>query len=921
MRDASPKTIYLKDYQAPAFLIDTTDLRFELGEESTRVISRLKLRRNPVFAEHSAVPLVLDGQDMVLEKLLIDDQELTPADYHIEEESLTIFTLPHAVNANGAAFVLECHTRIKPQENTSLEGLYKSKKMFCTQCEAEGFRKITYYLDRPDVMSSFTTTVVADKSRYPVLLSNGNPVAQGEEGKRHWVTWQDPFRKPCYLFALVAGDLACVEDTFTTMSSREITLRLFVEAKDLDKCEHGMLSLKNAMRWDEEVFGREYDLDIFMIVAVDDFNMGAMENKGLNIFNTSCVLANPATTTDAGFQRVEAVVAHEYFHNWSGNRVTCRDWFQLSLKEGFTVYRDAEFSADMGSRTVKRIGDVSFLRTTQFAEDAGPMAHSVRPDSYMEISNFYTVTIYEKGAEVVRMIRELIGPENFRKGSDLYFERHDGQAVTTEEFVKAMEDASGADLTQFRRWYSQAGTPVLRARGQFDPVAFTYTLTVEQSCPPTPDQADKQAFHIPLRMALMDREGNELPLLLEGEHIVAGAREIPGEIASEFPAETPVDAPTERVLNVQEKVQHFVFTGIKHAPIPSLLRGFSAPVKLQATYTREELLFLMAHDTDGFNRWNAAQQLGVEVLQDLLKDYQANRELTLVPGVIDAFASILADCIAKCERNEDHDKEAVAQLLSLPTEAYLSELADEIDVAGIHAVREFASNTIAKALVAQFARLHALNATPVPYAADAAGIARRALKNTCLSYLMRTEDPQWLQACHQQFVKGDNMTDVSAALRLLVNSGMPAAEPLRQQALQSFYAQWQHEALVVDQWFSVQATSHLPGTLDRVKHLMEHPAFDIKNPNKVRALISAFANNNPVQFHDKSGAGYAFLAERIIELDSLNPQIASRLVTPLTRWKKYDDSRQKMMRGALERISAKAGLSKDVGEVVGKSLR
>ncbi|MDP2139279.1 MAG: aminopeptidase N [Gammaproteobacteria bacterium] len=910
MKDAAPKSIYLKDYQPPAFQIDTTDLRFELGEESTLVISKLTMHRTPIFAGHTSAPLVLDGQDMVLEKLFLDGVALTPKDYRIEEESLTIFELPKAVNDNGASFVLECHTRIKPQENTSLEGLYKSKKMFCTQCEAEGFRKITYYLDRPDVMSSFTTTVVADKKRYPVLLSNGNPISVGAcpasdsnsvEATHHFATWQDPFRKPCYLFALVAGDLEHVEDTFTTMSGRTITLRIFVESKDLDKCDHGMLSLKNAMRWDEEVFGREYDLDIFMIVAVDDFNMGAMENKGLNIFNTSCVLANPATTTDAGFQRVEAVVAHEYFHNWSGNRVTCRDWFQLSLKEGFTVFRDAEFSADMGSRTVKRIDDVSFLRTTQFAEDAGPMAHSVRPDSYMEISNFYTVTIYEKGAEVVRMIRELIGPERFRKGSDLYFKRHDGQAVTTEDFVKAMEEAGSIDLTQFRRWYSQAGTPVLRARGQFDPSYSTYQLTVEQSCPPTPEQPIKQPFHIPLRMALLDRDGNELPLLLEGED--------PGE------------ARNERVLDVRDKVHHFVFTGIEHAPVPSLLRGFSAPLKLQVAYTREELLFLMAHDTDGFNRWNAAQQLGVEVLQDLLKDYQANRELTLEQGVIDAFDSILQMSINKAERDEEQDKEAVAQLLTLPTEAYLSELADEIDVAGIHAVREFASNTLARALASKFAALYDMNSTPEPYAADAAGIARRALKNVSLSYLMRTEDPQWLQTCHAQYEQADNMTDVSAALRLFVNSEMPQAEPLRQQALQSFYAKWQHEALVVDQWFSVQATSTLPGTLDRVTKLMEHPAFDIKNPNKVRALISAFANGNPVQFHDKSGAGYGFLADRIIELDGLNPQIASRLVTPLTRWRKYDEGRQGMMRGALERVSAKDGLSKDVGEVVGKSLR
>jgi len=900
MKNAQPGTIYLRDYQAPAFLIDETDLRFELGEDSTLVISRLTMRRNPIWNDHAPGPLVLDGQDMLLEKLLIDGRALLADEYLIGPETLTIHALPEAVMLNGAAFVLECHTRIKPQENTSLEGLYKSKKMFCTQCEAEGFRKITYYLDRPDVMSSFTTTVVADKARYPVLLSNGNPIESAdEEGGRHSVRWQDPFRKPAYLFALVAGDLECVEDSFTTMSGRDITLRLFVEAKDLDKCDHAMLSLKNSMRWDEEIFGREYDLDIFMIVAVDDFNMGAMENKGLNIFNTSCVLANPATTTDAAFQRVEAVVAHEYFHNWSGNRVTCRDWFQLSLKEGFTVYRDAEFSSDMGSRTVKRIDDVSFLRTIQFAEDAGPMAHSVRPDAYMEISNFYTVTIYEKGAEVVRMIRELVGPENFRKGSDLYFERHDGQAVTTEHFVKAMEDASGVDLGQFRLWYSQAGTPVLRVSGSYDAARSVYALTVEQSCPPTPEQPQKLPMHIPLRVALLNREGQELPLILDG---AAGSA-------------------CERVLDVTEKVQRFEFSGIKSEPIPSLLRGFSAPVKLQFAYSRDDLLFLMAHDTDGFNRWNAAQQLGVEVLQELLADYQAGRELELPHGVIDAFGSILQNSIDNSERDDAQDKAAVAQLLTLPTEAYLAELSDEIDVPGIHAVREFASYILARALEKQFATVYQLNSSPEHYAADADGIGRRALKNTCLGYLMRCGELRWLQTCNEQFSEADNMTDVSAALKLLVNSPMPEAAELREQALRAFYDKWQHEALVVDQWFSVQATSVLPGTLDHVKKLMQHQAFDIKNPNKVRALVSAFANGNPVQFHDVSGNGYEFLADRIIELDGLNPQIASRLVTPLSRWRKFGEERQVRMKGALERVAQVGDLSKDVKEVVGKSLR
>jgi len=901
MRDAQPKTIFLNDYQAPAFLIDATELRFELSEESTRVLSRLTMRRNPVYAEHASSPLVLDGQEMQLESVSIDGRKLNADAYSVDDDTLTIHALPKAVDENGAEFNLECITQIMPQENTSLEGLYKSKKMFCTQCEAEGFRKITYYLDRPDVMSTFTTCVVADEARYPLLLSNGNAIERGkEEGGRHFVKWEDPFRKPCYLFALVACDLVCVEDQFTTCSGRDITLQIFVEAKDEDKCAHAMESLKNSMAWDEQVFGREYDLDIFMIVAVDDFNMGAMENKGLNIFNTSCVLANPATTTDAAFQRVEGVVAHEYFHNWSGNRVTCRDWFQLSLKEGFTVFRDCEFSSDMGSRTVKRIDDVSFLRTAQFAEDAGPMAHSVRPDSYMEISNFYTLTIYEKGAEVVRMIRELVGAQAFRKGSDLYFERHDGQAVTTEDFVKAMEDASGVDLTQFRLWYSQAGTPKVKVSGNFDEQNKTYTLKVEQSCPATPDQAVKLPLHIPMRMGLLNRQGQEIALTMLGETE-------PG--------------PLERVVDITQKSADFVFTGITEAPVPSLFRGFSAPIKLSFDCARDDLIYLMTHDSDGFNRWNAAQLLTVGVMTDMLRDYQAGRSLMLDQRVITAFDSTLKSCIDKIRTSKEQDKEMVAQLLALPSEAYLSELADEVDVAGIHIVREHVADVLAKTLASKFATLYGLNISTEPYRADATGIARRALKNTCLSYLMRTQNAHWLQVCKEQFDQADNMTDVNAALRLLVNCAMPEAEALRESALASFYSKWQHEALVVDQWFSIQATSALPGALERVQELMLHAAFSIKNPNKVRALIGAFCGQNALHFHDISGAGYEFLADRIIQLNALNPQIAARLVTPLTRWKKYDHKRQALMRAQLQRIAAEKTLSKDVYEVVAKSLK
>jgi aminopeptidase N len=906
MRDTRTKTVYLKDYQPPAFLIEKTELHFDLGETQTRVSSRLQMRRNPELVGNQQDDLRLDGQDMEIVSLAVNGKTLSTHDYHLEEESLTIKGLSALLDASpDKGFVLECVTLIKPQENTSLEGLYKSHTMFCTQCEAEGFRKITYYLDRPDVMSRFTTTLVADKERYPVLLSNGNNIESGlTDDGRHWARWEDPFRKPCYLFALVAGDLKHIEDKFTTCSGRDITLRIFVEEKDLDKCDHAMASLKHSMRWDEEVYGREYDLDIFMIVAVDDFNMGAMENKGLNIFNTSCVLANPATTTDLAFQRVEAVVAHEYFHNWSGNRVTCRDWFQLSLKEGFTVFRDAEFSADMGSRTVKRIEDVSFLRTQQFAEDAGPMAHPVRPDSYMEISNFYTLTIYEKGAEVVRMIRELIGHEKFRAGSDLYFARHDGQAATTEDFVRAMEEASGVDLTQFRRWYTQAGTPQLHVSEHYNPATCTYELLVRQSCPPTPEQAHKEPFHIPLRMGLLDSNtGEEFELSLQGERIQG------------------VTPATERVLNITREVQNFVFTGVTNRPIPSLLRGFSAPVKLQFDYSRDDLVFIMTRDTDGFNRWNAAQELAVSVLHEMLKADQSGQALEVDERLVKAFGDVLRSSIKDAQADRQLDQAMLAQLLSLPSEAYLSELADEIDVDGIHCVREALSDNLAAIHAPLFAQLYHLCQSQEPYRADAAGIARRALKNTSLAYLMRSQRPEWLQICHEQFRSADNMTDVNAALSLLVNSRSPEAEDLRIEAIEYFYDTWRHESLVVNQWFGVQAAASRPGALARVKALMQHEAFDIRNPNKVRALIGAFCNMNAVNFHDQSGEGYAFLADQVIALNLLNPQIASRLLTPLTRWRKYNPVRQGLMRAQLERIGAEPRLSKDVFEIVTKSLR
>ena len=889
MRTDQPKVIHLKDYLASDYLIDETHLTLELHEDHSLVHTQLVMRRNPDRVGESAdvalPPLVLDGQHLELVSLFLDDVELQRSDYVLDENHLTL-------QPTAEQFVVDTTVRIHPEQNTALEGLYKSGKMFCTQCEAEGFRKITYYLDRPDVMSRFTTTVSGDQARYPILLSNGNPIASGsEEGGRHWATWEDPFPKPAYLFALVAGDLWCVEDSFTTMSGREVALRIYVEPENIDKCQHAMDSLKKSMKWDEEVYGREYDLDIFMIVAVSDFNMGAMENKGLNIFNSSAVLAKAETATDAAHQRVEAIVAHEYFHNWSGNRVTCRDWFQLSLKEGFTVFRDAEFSADMNSRTVKRIEDVAYLRTHQFAEDAGPMAHPVRPDSFIEISNFYTLTVYEKGSEVVRMIHTLVGAEGFRRGSDLYFERHDGQAVTCDDFVRAMEDANGIDLSQFKRWYSQAGTPRLDISEAYDEAQGHYALTFRQSCPATPGQAEKAPFVIPVELGLLGASGQPLALRLRGESEGQG---------------------TSRVISVTEPEQTFVFEGLSEKPLPSLLRGFSAPVKWSFPYDRDQLMFLMQHDTDGFNRWDAGQQLSVQVLQDLIAQQQRGEPMQLDTRLVDAFAHVLSDTSL--------DQAMVAEMLSLPSEAYLTEISTVADPDAIHAAREYARRFIAGALFdvlwARYQQNRAVS-RETPYKAEAEEIARRGLQNIALSYLMLEGQDQVLQACLDQFENSDNMTERLSAMAILVNSPFDAQ---RQRALESFAEQFKDDPLVMDQWFSVQAGSPMPGGLERVEALMSHPAFTLRNPNKVRALIGAFANQNLVNFHSIDGSGYRFLADQVITLNAMNPQIASRLLSPLTRWRKYGTERQALMRGELERILAAGSLSSDVYEVVSKSL-
>ena len=877
MQDALPQTIYLKDYKASAFEIEKTELVFDLGDDHTRVTATLSILRN-LLSDEQGADLVLHGSEgLDLQSVSVDGQPLEEGAYSRDNDSLSISGL-----ADRAIITTE--VLIKPQDNTTMIGLYRSRTMYCTQCEAEGFRDITYYLDRPDVMSEFTTKVIADKAQYPVLLSNGNPIERGElDGGRHFVTWHDPFKKPAYLFALVAGTLSCVEDSFITLSGRQVALQIFVEEKDLDKCAHAMLSLKQSMRWDEEAYGREYDLDIFMIVAVDDFNMGAMENKGLNIFNTSAVLANPKTTTDAAFQRVEAIVAHEYFHNWSGNRVTCRDWFQLSLKEGFTVYRDSQFSADMNSATVKRIEDVSYLRTHQFAEDGGPMSHPVQPDAYMEINNFYTLTIYEKGAEIVGMIRTLLGAETFRKGSDLYFERHDGQAVTIEEFVKAMEDASGRDLAQFRRWYKQSGTPQLAVTSRYDAADRTFTLDFSQSCPATPGQAQKQPFVIPVRLGLVGASG-DLPLNSNGD--------------------------TEMVYEVSQTDQQLIIENIDEAPVPSLLREFSAPIKLDYAYSKDQLLHLMASDGDGFNRWDAGQKLSFALLTKLTADSHQQRPLEMDSQLIAAYKSLLSDPTL--------DPAMVALMLQLPSEAQLHEEATVIYAEAIHSARLFVRQALASALSEQFVAVYQRHNIEQEYAPDASQIGRRSLKNTALSYLMLV-DNIGVELASKQFESADNMTDKAAALSCLVNC--PAAVKEAESALQQFEQQYRDEALVMNLWLQVQAANSKPGGLQRVEELETHSSFTLSNPNKIRSLIGGFCNANLVNFHNPDGSGYEFLKQRILTLHSRNPQVAARLMTPLTRWKKFPEPNSSQMREALQTIAEEQGLVKDIHEIAIKSLQ
>lgn len=880
MSQDQPRIQRRQDYRPPAFFVEETELLIQLDGPRTRVRSRLVLRRNP---EVEAGPLELDGVGLTLEQLRVDGRQPAADSVRQEPERLVLTGLPETC-------VVETCSLIDPDGNDSLEGLYRSGPIYATQCEAEGFRKITWYPDRPDVLSVYRVRIEADQERCPVLLANGNPVAAGElPDGRHYAEWHDPFPKPSYLFAVVAGDLAHVEDEFVTASGRRVALRLYVEARDLDKCDHAMAALKAAMAWDEEVYGREYDLDRYHIVAVDDFNLGAMENKGLNLFNTSCVLARPDTTTDATYQRIEAIVGHEYFHNWSGNRVTCRDWFQLSLKEGLTVFREAAFAADRGSPTVQRIADVQYLRTAQFAEDSGPMAHPVRPDSYMEIANFYTVTIYEKGAEVVGMLHQLLGPETFRRGTDLYFDRFDGQAVTCEDFLQCMAEVSGRDLSVFERWYSQAGTPVLEVRGDYDAATGRYGLTVRQSCPPTPGQPDKLPFHIPLRMALLGEAG-ALRLVQEG-----------------VPPDPDSEDNTELVLEITEAEQRFVFLEVGEEPVPSLLRGFSAPVRLDFPYTRDQLAFLFQRDGDGFSRWEAGHQLACLALEDLVAAWQSGDALELEPRLLDTWALLLAE--------EGLDPALTALMLELPSESYLAERSPPADVAAIHAARGFARQRLATVLETQLRTRYRALASDEPYRPEPGQMAARSLRNACLGYLLELGRPEDIQAAWEQFVGSDNMTDTLAALTGLARH----TETEGQRALEQFYQRWQDEPLVVNQWLQVQAAVPGEATLARVQTLLEHPAYEARNPNKVRALLGTFSQHNPSAFHRADGAGHRFLADQVAALDGSNPQLAARLLTPLTRWRSYQPRWAESMRTALQELMEQP-LSTDVYEVVSKSL-
>ena len=885
MTESKPKTVLRSAYRVPDYLIDAVDLAFDLHEDHTRVESRLEVRRRADRPD-AEVPLELDGESLELLEIAIDGRPLAASEYRVEDDRLVVFAPP-------ARFELRTVVEIHPETNTRLSGLYKSSGNFCTQCEAMGFRRITWFLDRPDVMARYRVSIEADRERYPVLLSNGNRIeTETLADGRHRVRWEDPFPKPSYLFALVAGDLRVHPGSFTTKSGREVRLEIWVEPQNVDRCEHALRSLQRAMKWDEEKFGLEYDLDIYMIVAVGDFNMGAMENKGLNVFNSKYVLALPETATDDDYEGIESVIAHEYFHNWTGNRVTCRDWFQLTLKEGLTVYRDQRFSEDMSSAPVCRIGDVKQLRARQFPEDEGPMAHPIRPESYISMDNFYTATVYEKGAEVIRMYSTLLGEDGFRKGMDLYFDRHDGQAVTCDDFRHAMADASGRDLEQFERWYLQAGTPRLRAKGRYDAGTRRYTLTLAQDYPETAFEivgaADRKPLHMPVRVGLLGRDGQALALRLEGEP--AGREE------------------TTRVLELRDAEADFVFEDVGEEPVPSILRGFSAPVRLEVERSREALAFLMAHDDDPVNRWDAGQQLALELLVEDAGAIAAGGTPALDVGFAEAWGRTLAD--------EGLDGSLRALALALPAESVVAQEMSVIDPDAIHAARERMGRALAEHHVDALWRTFRDLAPDGPYRLDRASIDRRRLRNAALRFLVWTGAEEAVEAAWSQFEAADNMTDAQAAFVVLAD----LEHPRRDAIVEAFYARWRQDPLVIDKWFAIQAGSSRPDTLEQVQRLAEHPDFNRGNPNRVRSLVGAFCSGNPVRFHEREGRGYAFLADFVLELDGKNPQLASRMASIFNDWRRYDGERQIAIQAQLDRIASRAGLSKDVYEIVNRAL-
>ncbi len=878
MRTDIAQPIRLKDYRAPDWLVDTVHLDVSLHPTAAKVRATLALKPNPLSA---AAPVVLDGDGLTLISLKLDGAPLPPDSYIAGPDSLTIPQPP-----NGP-FTLEIETLVDPTANTQLSGLYRSSGTYCTQCEAEGFRRITYFPDRPDVMAVYATRIEADKSQAPVLLANGNLAESGDlPGGRHFAVWHDPYRKPSYLFAMVGGDLAYVEDRFRTMSGRDVTLRIYVEHGKESRCAYAMDSLKRSMRWDEEVFGREYDLDIFMIVAVSDFNMGAMENKGLNVFNDKYVLATGETATDSDFAGIEAVIAHEYFHNWTGNRITCRDWFQLCLKEGLTVFRDQEFSSDMRSRPVKRISDVRGLRAAQFIEDSGPLAHPVRPEQYKEINNFYTSTIYEKGAEVVRMVHCLLGPEKFRAGMDLYFKRHDGEAATVEQFIRCFADIKGRDMAQFMRWYSQAGTPLVTANTHYDAAAMTFTLTLKQTVPPTPNQPTKLPMVIPLVTGLVGKDGRDLPLTLaNGAQLTRG------------------------VLVLDEAEQTFTFTGVNERPVLSINRGFSAPIKLNTDLDSADLAFLAAHDSDPFNRWQARQTTAMRLLIDNVTRLRAGEQPRTDDALFEAMAAMLD--------NAGLEPAFVALGLTPPGEGDIArEIGRDIDPDAIYRARTALRAAIGDRLGAALARAYDRMATPGPYSPDAASAGRRALRNVALDLLAASGKPEAVARAAMQYDAADNMTDRMAALATLSQHKVPE----RDTALADFYQRYAADALIVDKWFSLQATTPRSETLGNVRALTAHPAFSMTNPNRVRALIGAFAQANPTQFNRADGAGYDFVADTILALDPNNPQLAARMATAFRTWRTLETGRQAKAQTALQRIKATSGLSRDLSDIVERAL-